>query len=194
MENLDRYIILNPEYKPNALTWHSVKDCLPALESHACFDKASPYVLTYNQQGDDISIGFLVQWDDEPIHWKEYGRDYYNLHGVTHWRWLPQPPTCSVTYRCTYDDICGLLDAKDAEIAALKACVTGLTDLVRYVVHDSFCIAPGHKSECSTGCLRCAMEAVLAAQREKLDDYRSKLRKAGVQYIVEQSEEVVDGD
>ena len=69
------------------------------------------------------------------------------------------------TARCTYDDICGLLDAKDAEIAALKACITGLTDLVRYVVHDSFCIAPGHKSECSTGCLRCAMEAVLAAQR-----------------------------
>ena len=51
-----------------------------------------------------------------------------------------------------------------AQVRQLRDKITRIRDLVRFVDHDSFCVAPGDPVQCRRGCVRCALDIVIGGE------------------------------
>ena len=93
MKNIHKYYsFIREGYDPQPLEWHSIKDCLPKLESDDIHgDEYSSPVLVYLKNGMSFTA-YLSKWEDYGTRWILCGRDGYNAENVTHWRWLPVDP------------------------------------------------------------------------------------------------------
>lgn len=89
-----RYRILG-DYIPQALAWHRVSDALPQSD-YDCIMPRSRDVLAFYATG-RMAVAY-VRYDDDPDfpdspRWVQAGRDGYTGSKVTHWCWLPMPPS-----------------------------------------------------------------------------------------------------
>lgn len=70
------------------MEWIACNDRLPDLNDDLL--PSSDYVLATDGKGQWVA--YIVGFDDEPIRWKEKGRDGYSLENITHWQPLPSLP------------------------------------------------------------------------------------------------------
>ena len=93
MKDSMEYGWIREGYTPQPHTWHAITDCLPKMGSNdrTFADASLPVLLclgTYQR------VGYVQQWeDDTQPQWILAGRDMYHAENVTHWRWLPSPPS-----------------------------------------------------------------------------------------------------
>ena len=89
---MNDYLWVRPGYNPKEHEWHAVTDCLPATTDTGSYALCSKSVLLWTD--DRQRTGYLRVDRDEPDStcWLLDGRDSYTAHGVTDWRWLPDPP------------------------------------------------------------------------------------------------------
>lgn len=89
-----RYRILG-DYIPRPLTWHRVTDALPQSDYDPIMPESRPVLALYADG--HMSVAY-VRYDNDPDDpcppkWVQDGRDGYTDGTVTHWRWLPLPPS-----------------------------------------------------------------------------------------------------
>ncbi len=87
-----QYLWVRPGYHPGEHDWHAITDCLPATTDTGSYAPCSTSVLLWMEG--HLRTGYLRVDPDEADSacWLLDGRDAYTAHGVTDWRWLPDPP------------------------------------------------------------------------------------------------------
>lgn len=87
------YSWIREGYTPQPNTWHAVKDCLPEMPD---LSSCSAPVLLY--AGVAQLVGWCQKQENESVEQAQWriGMGFL-VKGITHWRWLPDPPNQEVS-------------------------------------------------------------------------------------------------